>query len=374
MGKGRVTEDGPTVVSRDKSQRPCIPSSGSQQRVSSFQVPKTLVAGLWRMLGGNKLEASLSTAHWLQLIRFQDTCHRVGPNDLPVVKGELPTGWGRELAVREPCVGHWDIKWPPSLPCTQVPFLHLGLRDHTHSSGNLEEGSVKSGTQTPLLPDQQRGCSVQEGTRSTDQRWGLRRGCPCRPAGQELGILSCERLRSLPDREEEPAERCAQGPRGRRGSAGRGKPAARDRTPRRRSRTRVTRSSRRGGAGWTVLREAFREPGAPQQCPQDCIWHQAFFSFLDPHSHLATRPSSFPQSHAVPRVATSRNKRTSSRYCSYHGCWRAWGLRMWSIQPTSRWAGVRGWERLMMLAATTADLYLLAETQVRCLLRWPQKS
>ena len=39
---------------------------------------------------------------------------------------------------------------------------------------------------------------------------------------------------------------------------------------------------------------------------------QAFFSFLAPHSHLATRPSSFPQSHAVPRVTTSRNKKTSS--------------------------------------------------------------
>ena len=101
---------------------------------------------------------------------------------------------------------------------------------------------------------------------------------------------------------------------------------------------------------------------------------QAFFSFLAPHRHLATRPSSFPQSHAVPRVTTSRNKRTSSRYCSYHGCWKAWGLRwaappvwrMWSIQPTSRWAGVRGCERLMMLAASAADLYLSTETEGRC--------
>ena len=101
---------------------------------------------------------------------------------------------------------------------------------------------------------------------------------------------------------------------------------------------------------------------------------QAFFSFLAPHSHLATRPSSFPQSHAVPRVTTSRNKKTSSRYCSYHGCWKAWGLRwaappvwrMWSIQPTSRWAGVRGCERLMILAASVADLYLSAETEGSC--------
>lgn len=99
--------------------------------------------------------------------------------------------------------------------------------------------------------------------------------------------------------------------------------------------------------------------------------HQAFFSFLAPHSHLDTMPSSFQQSPRVPRVTTSRNKKTSSRYCSCHGCCRPWGLRwaappvwrMWSIQPTSLWAGVRGWERLMMLAATAAALYLLADTE-----------
>ena len=112
-----------------------------------------------------------------------------------------------------------------------------------------------------------------------------------------------------------------------------------------------------------------------QWLPEYPSWvhlHQAFFSFLDPHTHLATMPSSFPQSHRVPKVTTSRNKKTSSRYCSCHGCCRTRGLRcaappvwrMWSIQPTSLWAGVRGWERLMMLAATAADLYLLAVTKV----------
>lgn len=103
--------------------------------------------------------------------------------------------------------------------------------------------------------------------------------------------------------------------------------------------------------------------------PQAGTGHQAFFSFLPPHSLPATRPSSFPQSHAAPRVTTSRNEKTSSRYCSYQGCWKAWGLRcaaprvcrMWLVQPTRRWAGLSGWERRMALAASTADLYLSAD-------------
>lgn len=114
-----------------------------------------------------------------------------------------------------------------------------------------------------------------------------------------------------------------------------------------------------------------QEPVTPQTPSHGCTVHQDFFCFLAPHSHLATTPSSFPQSHREPRVTTSRNEKTSSRYCSYQGCWKAWGLRCaappvcrtWLIQPTSLWLGVRGWERMMVLAATAADLYLLAETE-----------
>lgn len=105
------------------------------------------------------------------------------------------------------------------------------------------------------------------------------------------------------------------------------------------------------------------------------IWPQAFFSFLAPHSHLATRPSSFPQSHTVPRVTISRNKRTSSRYCSYHGCWKAWGFLRWAaplsggdvVDPAHQPLGKIGAaQRLMMLAASAADLYLLTQTEGRC--------
>ena len=55
-------------------------------------------------------------------------------------------------------------------------------------------------------------------------------------------------------------------------------------------------------------------------------------------------------------------------------CWKAWGLRcptplvwrMCSVQPTNHQVWVRGWDLLMMLAATAADLYLLAEADVGC--------
>lgn len=95
-----------------------------------------------------------------------------------------------------------------------------------------------------------------------------------------------------------------------------------------------------------------RTSGSPAHPLQSSTWPQAFFSFLVPHSHPATRPSSCPQSHEVPRVTTSRNNKTSSRYCSQHGCWKVWGLRcaaspVWRMVPRC-WAGVRGWERLMM--------------------------